>query len=369
MRMPPYIKPGDTIGFVAPSFGCVIEPYRTRFLETVRKMEERGYRTKIAPSCFKDDGIGISTDPAVAARETTEMYLDPEVSAVISAGGGELMCETISHIDFDMLAQAPPKWYMGYSDNTNFLFPMSVRGIAGIYGPCAPTLGKVWEAPEEDAVALLEGTKKIFEGYDYYELPEDGDRRKEDALAPYFRGPEKVLSAFVPAPAGTAAGPDASQSAETGSVSGGMTLRPAGPDETVRMRGTLLGGCLDLLGNLAGTNYDKTREFISGGRPVIWVMEACDLSVLDIRRVIWRLIHCGWFDTAAGFLVGRPLAAFDAPMMGVDRINAVTDMLSPLGVPVILDADVGHIAPMLPLVLGAKAEVTARGNLLRVAYL
>ena len=31
MRFPKFIKKGDAIGFVAPSFGCDTEPYKTAF--------------------------------------------------------------------------------------------------------------------------------------------------------------------------------------------------------------------------------------------------------------------------------------------------------------------------------------------------
>ena len=31
MRYPKFLEKGGTIGFVAPSFGCNIEPYRTAF--------------------------------------------------------------------------------------------------------------------------------------------------------------------------------------------------------------------------------------------------------------------------------------------------------------------------------------------------
>ncbi len=84
---------------------------------------------KAAPSCYKDDGLGISTDPKSAAEDLRAFYLDPDIDVLFSVGGGELMNETITHIDFDALAQAKPKWFVGYSDNTNFLFPMALRGI------------------------------------------------------------------------------------------------------------------------------------------------------------------------------------------------------------------------------------------------
>ena len=33
MRYPKALKEGGTIGFIAPSFACTIEPYKTRFEE------------------------------------------------------------------------------------------------------------------------------------------------------------------------------------------------------------------------------------------------------------------------------------------------------------------------------------------------
>ena len=81
---------------------------------------------------------------------------------------------------------------------------------------------------------------------------------------------------------------------------------------------------------------------------------------------MWHLKQQGWFDTAAGFLVGRPLASFEQNMLGVDAYNAVTDVIADLEVPVIMDVDIGHVAPMMPLIIGSHAEVNAEGNDLEV---
>ena len=37
MNIPKSIKPGDTIGLVAPSFGAAIEPYITRLAAAIQK--------------------------------------------------------------------------------------------------------------------------------------------------------------------------------------------------------------------------------------------------------------------------------------------------------------------------------------------
>ncbi len=347
MRKPPFIAPGSTIGLVAPSFGAAIEPYITRYEAAVRKMEERGYRVKAADSCRKSDGLGISTNPESAARDVMEFYLDDEVDALISVGGGELMNETISRLDFEVLGAAKPKWFMGYSDNTNFIYPMATLfDVPGIYGPCATGFGKPWEETEKQAFGLLEGTIGTVHGYDLFELPEDGSTvRREDPLARYQLTEKKILRTMVP---------------------DGGGLVPAGEDDTVSFDGTLLGGCLDVLANLSGTSYDGIGRFRERHRHIIWILEACDLQVMSIRRTLWSLRNRGWFDGAAGFLIGRPLAAFREEMMGVDAYNAVTDMLGDFGVPVIMDADIGHVSPMMPVVIGADARVTVRGNDLSV---
>ncbi len=348
MRRPAYLKPGDTIGLVAPSFGAATEPYITRLASAIRKFEERGYKIVAADSVYKSDGLGISTDPASAAEDLMRFYLDDRIDALFSVGGGELMNETISHVDFEALKKGRPKWYMGYSDNTNMILPMAVIAeVPGIYGPCATGFGKPWEATEKDALMLLEGRGDTVSGYDKYELPfsPEGEEEEEDPLAPYALTEPKILTSFLP--------------------NGGKLVK-AGADETITASGMLLGGCLDILTNLSGTEFDRVPEYCRKYGPVIWVLEACDLNPMSIRRAVWTLLHRGWFQTAAAFLVGRPLASFRQEMMGVDAYNAVTDVVKDLHVPVIMDCDIGHVAPMMPLIMGSRAEVEVKGNAIKI---
>ena len=55
------------------------------------------------------------------------MLLGDMPDAIISCGGGELMCEILRYVDFERIAQAKPKWFMGYSDNTNLTFLLTTR--------------------------------------------------------------------------------------------------------------------------------------------------------------------------------------------------------------------------------------------------
>ena len=52
MRYPKFLPRGGTIGFLAPSFGCNIEPYRTAFDQAAKKWQGMGYRTVFGPNCY-----------------------------------------------------------------------------------------------------------------------------------------------------------------------------------------------------------------------------------------------------------------------------------------------------------------------------
>ena len=42
MRYPDFLKENGTIGFVAPSFGCKLQPYRAAFENACKKWKELG---------------------------------------------------------------------------------------------------------------------------------------------------------------------------------------------------------------------------------------------------------------------------------------------------------------------------------------
>lgn len=349
MKTPEYLKPGDKIGLTSPSFAPTFDPYLSRFLSAQKKIKELGYELKIGETCYKSDGIGISTDPKVTAKELEEMYLDDTISCIWSCGGGELMCETVDNIDFKKLENAKPKWFLGYSDNTNFIFPLvTLLNTKAIYGNCFCAMGKEWEESEKQHINLIEGKQKDFTGFEKFQ-PDETKTEKSDPLGKYNLTEKKQLVTYIP-------GKEKN------------TLVPVTPGKTVEIQGTLLGGCLDVLYMLSGTDLDGTKNFMKDKEGIIWCMEACDLSPIDIRRVMWHLKRCGWFEKVKGFLIGRPLSAWKKSFMGVDQYNAICETARLFGAPVIMDADFGHIDPMIPLVMGAEAFITVKENQLTVSY-
>ena len=74
MKYPEFLPENGTIGFVAPSFGCSIEPYHTAFLNAQKKFTGLGHRLELGPNCYASEGIGISNTPEACGAELTEYY-------------------------------------------------------------------------------------------------------------------------------------------------------------------------------------------------------------------------------------------------------------------------------------------------------
>ena len=358
MRYPEFIKSSDTIGFAAPSFGCDTEPYRSAFENALKGFRERGHGISLGPNVYEGSGTGISASPESCGRELTQSWLSGENKAIISCGGGELMCEILDHVDFDRIRDAAPKWYMGYSDNTNFTFLLNTLcDTASIYGPCAPAFGmQPWHPAIEDAYKFLLGEKTSFAGYDLYE--KESLKDEEHPLEPYHVTEPAKISIYLPEGDATGALPDAD-------APRGLALS----EKDVTLEGRLIGGCMDILVTLLGTKYDRVREFNEryGKDGIIWFLESCDLTVFGIRRAIWQMQHAGWFEHVRGFLIGRPYCHGQV-LMNLDQYRAVTDLLAGYHVPVIMDLDIGHVPPMIPVVSGAMAKVQAGAGGYSISY-
>ena len=171
MRYPKFLQQNGRIAFVAPSFGCATEPYKSGFISAQEKFRKQGYSLEFGPNCYADKGIGISNTPNRCGKELTDYYCNVTSDCIISCGGGELMCEILDDVDFDKIREAGPKWYMGFSDNTNMTFLLATLcDTAAIYGPCASNFGmELWHPSLEDAMLLLQGKKLTMHGYDRWE--------------------------------------------------------------------------------------------------------------------------------------------------------------------------------------------------------
>lgn len=335
MRYPKFLPQNGTIAFVAPSFGCATEPYKSGFIRAQEKWRTQGFNLEFGPNCYVEQGVGISNTPDKCGAELTEYYCNITSDCIISCGGGELMCETLDYIDFDKISQADPKWYMGFSDNTNMTFLLATLcDTASVYGPCAASFGmEPWHQSLEDAMLLLQGQKLTMHGYDMWE--KESLKDEEHPFEAYNLTETSVIKCVVP-----------------------------DRKTNIDFSGRLLGGCTDCLVNLLGTKYDKVTEFVEKYKDdgILWFLEACDLNLMSIRRAMWQMDHAGWFKYSKGFLIGRPRVGMGIEEFGIDHYQAAYEMIRKYNVPVIMDVDIGHLPPMMPLICGSMARVVSDGT-------
>lgn len=346
MRYPDFLKDGGTVGFIAPSFGASTEPYISCFDAALERFRKMGFRTVEGPNCRADSGVGKSNTPEECGREINGFFIDrgedARADAIISCGGGETMCEDLPYVDFEGIARSKPRWFMGYSDNTNLTFTLpTVCDIAAIYGPNATAFGMA-ELHEslEDALDLIRGRKLAFENYPAWE--------RESLKTP----DDPFVSYNLTEPCGV------------------KVLRSPSGSSSASFSGRLTGGCLDCLANLCGTRFDKARDFAEkyASDGIIWFLESCDLTVMEIRRALWELREAGWFRHASGFIFGRPYM-YDDRFGDDGPQEAVCAALYGMDVPIVADADIGHLPPSMPVISGAYANVTAAPGKLRIEHI
>lgn len=330
LRFPTPLRPGDRIGVTSPSAGVSArEADRIDFC--VAWLREKGYDVVVG-ECM--DGAGITAGPAAArAAELSAMLCDPTIRCVVPPWGGETAIDLVDLLDWDALAAAEPTWLVGYSDLATILLPITTRlGWATLHGD------NLADTP--------------------YDVP--------DGLLPWLE---------------VASGPGPHTQRDSGLVAGWgrfeedprvTTWKRVGEGrwslhgaDTLHVSGRLVGGCVETLTNLAGTAYGDVaafgREHAEEG--LVVYVEAAGDDAATICRNLHGLRLAGWFEHARAVLVGRTSAP-DSP--GMTQREAVLDALGRLGLPIVLDLEIGHVPPHLPLVNGALAEVTVDGDVRQV---
>jgi len=127
---PPALRPGDTIGIVAPASNIKAGPLQAG-CEALRKL---GYKPFYFDSILNQELYFAGTTER-RAGELEEMFCRDDVHAVICARGGYGANYLLRALDLKKIA-AHPKIFMGYSDITTLLtWFADAAGIVTFHGP------------------------------------------------------------------------------------------------------------------------------------------------------------------------------------------------------------------------------------------
>lgn len=135
LSTPPPLKPGDTIGVMAPSSRIADAD-----IDAAQAfIEGRGFKVFIHPQTRLRSGSQYTTQYAGTAQEKVDAVHDlarnPDIKAVFFATGGQRALTILDKIDYKLIA-ANPKIYHGFSDHTVLLNAITAKsGLITYHGP------------------------------------------------------------------------------------------------------------------------------------------------------------------------------------------------------------------------------------------
>lgn len=112
LRVPPYLKKGDTIGITSPA-GPIT---REELQPAINQLESWGLRIQIGQTIGKRDFNFGGTDDE-RATDFQQMLNDTTIKAILCARGGYGSIRIIDRLDFSKFL-IKPKWILGFSDIT-----------------------------------------------------------------------------------------------------------------------------------------------------------------------------------------------------------------------------------------------------------
>lgn len=300
---PPKLKPGDTIGIIAPS-----GPVKRDKLETsIQYLKERGYQIKLGTHLYDQYGYFAGKD-CDRVEDLNRMFADPEVTAIFCARGGNGATRIIPLLDFDTIRQNP-KIFLGYSDVTAFLNAIHQQtGLITFHSPMVETgLGK------------------------------DSDAFSRELVFRLLSNPEPI--GVIPFPTEFQGGP--------------VYWKVLVEGETA---GLSLAGCISVIQSLLGTPY----EFDLKNK--IFFFEDVDEEPHRIDRMLAHIKLTGKLDQVNAVLIGKLIRCEpkepDKPTLTYPEI--FSDLLGDLGIPVIYDLGFGHGDANFPIPIGIKVKIDTR---------
>jgi muramoyltetrapeptide carboxypeptidase len=140
---PDYLKPGDEVAIVSPSF--YLEEQKIN--DAVRLLEQWGLRVRVGRNALKCLGPFAGNDGERIA-DFQEMTDDPSVRAVFCSRGGYGFSRIIHRLNFSPLVKNP-KWHIGFSDITVLhMWLNEICGIESIHGEMPINFNNIEKSPE-----------------------------------------------------------------------------------------------------------------------------------------------------------------------------------------------------------------------------
>lgn len=384
MNYPEKLKKGDTIGICAPSGGISEKEDITKLELAENQLIKMGYKI-IETKSVRKEAKGRSASGKERAKEFMELLEKEEVKLIIFAAGGDFLIEIFDYLDFEKIKNLKPKWLQGYSDITgiSFLFN-TILDIPTMY---CQTIKDYAMKPLfrnlTDALRIEEGEGIVQESFEKYQKVvdfresienedlenenkelKDNKERKENINNTKQLNDEISLNKLGEKEKDERKKEKCKleELTKTYELTEKVEWKNITGEEKIQIKGRSLGGCLDCIKGYIGTKYDKVNEYVERHKKdgLIWFLEVFEMSTPEVYRTLWQMKNAGYFKYCTGIVFGRPL--FIREDYETNFNDTVKEALQELEIPIICDADIGHVKPQLAIVNGAILEITSQNG-------
>ena len=271
MLKPPKLVPGDRVAVLSPAFAAPAVAPEVHEQALRRLTELTGLIPVEYPTTRQ-----LDASSEARAADVNAAFADPSIRAILATIGGDDQITVVPHLD-PVAAQADPKPFVGYSDNTNILNWLWGHGIPGFHG--GSTAVHLGPGPAVDEIHLRSLRAALLDGGEL-ELTEPGEsedvgKRWEDPRALTEYGDR------IPTPPWSWAGP------------------------TKRVDAPTWGGCLESIDALALAGRMPSPEQLEGRILLLETSE--ERPPADwVSRWVRGLGERGILAAIAGVVVARP---------------------------------------------------------------
>lgn len=329
---PTRLNPGDRIATVSLSSGLA-SGVPDRYAAGKRQIEDAfGLQVVEAPNSQRDDDF-LHQNPQARADDLVWALTEPEIKGIISNIGGSDSVRILPLFDHNLIRRNP-KIFMGFSDTTIQHAAFLNAGVVSFYGPSvltdlaenrgihpytADSVRRLLFSPEPfgEIVPAPDWTEHFLEWSD----PKNQETRR----------------AFLPNP-------------------GWRWIQ--GPDNGA-VEGRLVGGCMEVLEMLKGTEWWPSPRTWEGA---VLYFETSELApeLWQVEDWLRNYASQGILTRAAGMLFGRPHKYTLERKLGLFEV--IRKVLAETGrsdMPVAAEMDFGHTSPAGVLPNGCRVRIDA----------
>jgi muramoyltetrapeptide carboxypeptidase LdcA involved in peptidoglycan recycling len=331
MIKPQKLQTGDRVATVTLSWGGP-GTFPHRYEAGKRQLEEEFGLSVVEMGHTLRDEEWLHRHPQARAQDLMEVFADPSIKAIISTIGGDDSIRLLPFVDLDVI-RSNPKVFMGYSDTTITHLVCLKAGLVSFYGP------SIMAGFGENAGLfpyMVDSVRRtLFSSAPIGRVQPNADGWTVEMLD--WADPENQLRKRKLCP-----------------PTGWRFLQGQG----VR-QGRLIGGCVEVLDWLRGTDYWPDAETWQGAILFLETSEEAP-PPSTLKYMLRTFAAMGILGGLSGILFGRP--GGQVPPERFDEYDEVLRQVvteeEGLGdLPIVTHMDFGHTDPMFVLPYGVRAEI------------